>query len=131
MAFKLIQSPTTGKYYPVNIAGATPTEDEKRRIAEYLFQREKPLTPVEETPEYEARSGILGAIDVGTDYMGNQIGSTLQGIGKSLGIESLENYGGEMAESYAESGSQKAEGLTRLNEVEEFSAFFTPFIVIP
>ena len=118
MAFKLIQSPTTGKYYPVNIAGETPTEDEKRRIAEYLFQREKPLTPVEETPEYEARSGILGAIDVGTDYMGNQIGSTLQGIGKSLGIESLENYGGEMAESYAESGSQKAEGLTRLNEVE-------------
>ena len=119
MAFKLIQSPITGKYYPVNIAGDTPTEDEKKRIAEYLFQREQPITPPEEEQQYEARSGILGAIDVGTDYMGNQIGSTLEGIGKKLGIESLEEFGGDMAESYAESGSQKAEGLTRLNEVEE------------
>ena len=105
---KFIQSPTTGEYYPVNIAGETPTEDEKTRIAEYLRQREKPITPPEEEQQYEARSGILGAFDVGTDYMGNQIGSTLEGIGKVLGIESLENYGGEMAESYAESGSKKA-----------------------
>ena len=118
MSFKLIQSPTTGKYYPVKIEGDTPTEDEKQRIAEYLRQREQPITPPEEEQQYEARSGILGAFDVGTDYMGNQIGSTLEGIGKVLGIESLEKYGGDMAESYAESGSQKAEGLTRLNEVE-------------
>ena len=115
---KLIQSPTTGKYYPVNIAGESPTDDEKTRIAEYLRQREQPIAPPEEEQQYEARSGILGAFDVGTDYMGNQIGSTLEGIGKVLGIDSLENYGGEMAESYAESGSQKAEGLTRMGEVE-------------
>ena len=99
MSFKLIQSPTTGKYYPVKIEGDTPTEDEKQRIAEYLRQREQPITPPEEEQQYEARSGILGAFDVGTDYMGNQIGSTLEGRGKKLGIESLEEFGGEIPET--------------------------------
>ena len=37
---KFIQSPTTGEYYPVNIAGETPTEDEKTRIAEELRHTE-------------------------------------------------------------------------------------------
>ena len=55
MSFKLIQSPTTGKFYPVKIEGDTPTEDEKKRIAEYLRQREQPITPPEEEQQYEAR----------------------------------------------------------------------------
>ena len=55
MPLKIVQSPETGKYYPVNIAGETPTEEEKARIREYLSQREKPVEPQEVEKEYEAK----------------------------------------------------------------------------
>ena len=32
MPLKLVQSPNTGRYYPVSIAGEVPTEEEKERI---------------------------------------------------------------------------------------------------
>ena len=118
MPLKIVQSPETGKYYPVNIAGETPTEEEKARIREYLSQREKPVEPQEVEKEYEAKSGIVGAFDVGTDLMANQLYSTVEGIGNITGIKALQDFGREGAESYSESAAQKSEGLTRLGDVE-------------
>ena len=98
MPLKIVQSPETGKYYPVNIAGETPTEEEKARIREYLSQREKPVEPQEVEKEYEAKSGIVGAFDVGTDLMANQLYSTVEGIGNINWIKALQDFGREGAE---------------------------------
>ena len=70
MPLKLVRSPNTGRYYPVNIAGELPTDEEKDRIKNYITQRERGVPSVDSQIEsetaYKPRSGIFGAIDVST-----------------------------------------------------------------
>ena len=65
-AVKLIRSPVTGEYYPVNIAGDTPTPEEKERIRQYLLMKEREVPAVQEEIQknYAPKSGF-GALGVG------------------------------------------------------------------
>ena len=122
MPIKLVRSPNTGRYYPVNIAGELPTDEEKDRIKNYITQRERGVPSVDSQIEsetaYKPRSGIFGAIDVSTDLIGAHLASAMQGLGESTGLEGMANYFGDISESYTDSAAQKSEGLTRLKEVE-------------
>ena len=73
MPLKIVQSPNTGRYYPVNIAGDSPTEEEKQRIRDYVTQRDRGVpsvdSEIDQQTSFKPRSGFFGAIDVGEDYL--------------------------------------------------------------
>ena len=109
MGLKIIQSPKTGRYYPVSIAGEVPTEEEKERIRNYIFNQERGLLDTNQVEEQietvsddiEPARGLFGAVGVGVDQMQQLYGSALQGIGEMTGIDSLADYGGRVAEENA------------------------------
>ena len=90
MPLKLIRSPVTGEYYPVNIAGDTPTPEEKERIKQYLLMKEREVPVVQEEIQkrYQPTSG-LGAFGVSTDRMGQSYMSFLEAVNKGLGRDSF------------------------------------------
>mgnify|MGYP003110536194 FL=1 len=126
MGLKIIQSPKTGRYYPVSIAGEVPTEEEKERIRNYIFNQERGLLDTNQVEEQietvsddiEPARGLFGAVGVGVDQMQQLYGSALQGIGEMTGIDSLADYGGRVAEENAKQIEQKSEGLTSFEEAK-------------
>jgi len=121
MPLKLVQSPNTGRYYPVSIAGEVPTEEEKERIRDYLIQRERGVPSIDsdinQQTSIKPRSGFFGAIDVGEDYLRSNLFSALQGVGEASGLEGMADYFGDKAEKVKEEAAQKSEGLTRFSDV--------------
>jgi hypothetical protein len=118
MPLKLIKSPVTGEYYPVNIAGNTPTEEERQRIKEYLLMKEREVPAVqEEIQRYQPTSG-LGAFGVSTDRMGQSYMSFLEAVNKGLGREEASDYYGDEAERLKEKAEQKGAGLQSFGEID-------------
>jgi len=118
MPLKLVRSPNTGRYYPVNIAGELPTDEEKTRIKDYISQRDRSVPSIDSDIDQEKpRSGFFGAIDVGEDYLRSNLFSALQGVGEATGLEGMADYFGDKAEKVKEEAAQKSEGLTRFSDV--------------
>ena len=121
MPLKIVQSPNTGRYYPVNIAGDSPTDEEKQRIRDYVTQRDRGVpsvdSEIDQQTSFKPRSGFFGAIDVGEDYLRSNLFSALQGVGEATGLEGMAEYFGDKAEKVKEEAAQKSEGLTRFSDV--------------
>ena len=121
MPLKIVQSPNTGRYYPVNIAGDSPTEEEKQRIRDYVTQRDRGVpsvdSEIDQQTSFKPRSGFFGAIDVGEDYLRSNLFSALQGVGEATGLEGMADYFGDKAEKVKDEAAQKSEGLTRFSDV--------------
>ena len=103
-----------------------PTEEEKERIKNYIFNQERGLLDTNQVEEQietvsddiEPARGLFGAVGVGVDQMQQLYGSALQGIGEMTGIDSLADYGGRVAEENAKQIEQKSEGLTSFEEAK-------------
>jgi len=121
MPLKIVQSPNTGRYYPVNIAGDSPTDEEKQRIRDYVTQRDRGVpsvdSDIDQQTSFKPRSGFFGAIDVGEDYLRSNLFSALQGVGEATGLEGMADYFGDKAEKVKDEAAQKSEGLTRFSDV--------------
>ena len=119
MPLKLIRSPVTGEYYPVNIAGDTPTPEEKERIRQYLLMKERELPAVQEEIQkrYQPTSGF-GAFGVSADSMGQGYMSFLESINKGLGREDAAEYYKDQAKRLGDKAEQKGAGLMSFGEID-------------
>ena len=119
MPLKLIRSPVTGEYYPVNIAGYTPTPEEKERIIQYLLMKEREVPAVQEEiqKKYQPTSGF-GAFGVSADRMGQSYMSFLESINKGLGREDAAEYYADEAERLGDKAEQKGAGLQSFGEID-------------
>ena len=90
MPLKLIRSPVTGEYYPVNIAGDTPTPEEKERIRQYLLMKEREVPAVqEEIQKNYALNLVLVHLGVGVDQAKHLGLSFLQGMNRIVGMTKM------------------------------------------
>jgi hypothetical protein len=82
-----------------------------------------PSAPVDYT-DYSAGSAPARALSRGWDNVLYGYGSALEGIGKKLGLEGVEEYGGEVVAKQKEDLAKKAPYATRLKDVREAEGFF-------
>ena len=116
------QSNLTGRIYPFNIAGDTPTPEEDAFISKYIVDTEKPGPSVEEETE---ESSIFGqAVGRGTDLIQRSLGSALEGIGKTTGIEAIEDYGAEVVENNNKEIQENSDKAVRLKDINDIGSFF-------
>ena len=66
----------------------------------------------------EPEGGLGAAFGAGVDNLQQAYGSAAEGVGRSLGIDSLEGYGAEVAENNAAEARSKSRGLTGLSDVD-------------
>lgn len=66
----------------------------------------------------EPQGGLGAAFGAGVDNLQQAYGSAAEGVGRSLGIDSLEEYGAEVAENNAAEARSKSRGLTGLSDVD-------------
>ncbi|MFG6660105.1 hypothetical protein [Sulfitobacter sp. 915] len=66
----------------------------------------------------EPQGGLGAALGAGVDNLQQAYGSAAEGVGRSLGIDSLEEYGAEVAENNAAEARSKSRGLTGLSDVD-------------
>ena len=116
------QSNLTGRIYPFNIAGDTPTPEEDAFISKYIVDTEKPGPSVEEETE---ESSIFGqAVGRGTDLIQRSLGSAIEGIGKTTGIEAIEDYGAEVVENNNKEIQENSDKAVRLKDINDIGSFF-------
>ena len=77
-----------------------------------------PSAPVDYT-DYSAGSAPTRGLSRGWNIAGMGYGSALEGIGKKLGLEGVEEYGGEVVAKQKEEYAKKAPYATRLKDVRE------------
>ena len=89
------QSNLTGKIYPFEIVGNTPTEEESALISNYIVDRERPEPEIDESDESSIFSQGFGR---GVDLIQKNLGSAIEGFGEVTGIQSVKDYGAEVVE---------------------------------
>lgn len=119
MAVIYVPGPLSGQQYAVNIAGDAPTPAEQARIDQYISQQEAAFQS-----QYESMFGSVGAeqqpapedttafgrgIDQGVASLMRAYGSAVEGVGRTTGIETLQQYGADVA-------ARRSEELERLAE---------------
>ena len=119
MPLKLIRSPVTGEYYPVNIAGDTPTPEEKERIRQYLLMKEREVPAVQEEIQknYAPKSGF-GALGVGVDQAKHLGLSFLQGVNRMVGDDEDADEYQEMLNKLGRKIRQESAGLQKFKEID-------------
>jgi hypothetical protein len=97
-------------------------ERQRRERLEELRERERDLA----LQYREAQRGSLArGLDIGTDIVGQATGSTLEGLGRILGLEGLEQYGAEVALENEADAQRKARFQTRFDDIEGVGDFFS------
>jgi len=136
-----VSGPQFGQRYSINIAGETPTPQEQARINNFITQKETELarkiegrfapSPQAEIPEQvveqEPEGGFGTAVGMGIDQLQKAYGSSLEGIGGLTGLTGLESYGQSVIEANEKQIAEKAQGLTRREDIDtvgEVASFF-------
>ena len=119
MPLKLIRSPVTGEYYPVNIVGDTPTPEEKERIRQYLLMKEREVPVVQEEIQknYAPKSGF-GALGVGVDQAKHLGLSFMQGVNRMVGDDEDADEYQEMLNKLGRKIRQESAGLQKFKEID-------------
>jgi len=122
MGVIFVKDPQTGIDYSVNIAGSSPTEAEKSRINKFLSDK-RAQTPVVTQPsaqpvQQEDEGGFRTAVGMGIDQLQKAYGSSLEGIGGLTGLTGLENYGQSVIEANEQQIAEKAQTLTRREDID-------------
>jgi len=119
MPLKLIRSPVTGEYYPVNIAGDTPTPEERERIRQYLLMKEREVPAVQQEIQknYAPKSGF-GALGVGVDQAKHLGLSFLQGVNRMVGDDEDADEYQEMLNKLGRKIRQESAGLQKFKEID-------------
>ena len=117
-------SPTSGKLYDFEIEGDTPTSEEADKIANYLFN-DGLLTTTEDQASLseDDDAGFSEGIGRGVDLIQQSYGSSLEGAGKALGLQGLQDYGASVAENNRkelEASAGSAKNLDSINDVGSF-----------
>ena len=117
-------SPTSGKLYDFEIEGDTPTNEEADKIATYLAN-DGLLTTTEEQASLseDDDAGFSEGIGRGVDLIQQSYGSSLEGAGKVLGLQGLQDYGASVAENNRkelEASAGSAKNLDSINDVGSF-----------
>ena len=109
----------TGEYYPVNIAGDTPTPEEKERIRQYLLMKEREVPAVQEEIQknYAPKSGF-GALGVGVDQAKHLGLSFLQGVNRIVGDDEDADEYQEMLNKLGRKIRQESAGLQKFKEID-------------
>jgi hypothetical protein len=66
----------------------------------------------------QPKGGFGKAVGVGVDSIQQSIGSAVEGLGRSTGIEGLQTYGARVAEDNAAEAASGARGLTGLGDID-------------
>ena len=115
------QSNLTGKIYPFEIVGNTPTEEESALISNYIVDRERPEPEIDESDE----SSIFGqGIDRGIDLVQRNLGSFIEGAGKVTGIQAVKDYGAEVVERNEQELLENSDKAKRLDDIKDIGSFF-------
>ena len=117
-------SPTSGKLYDFEIEGDTPTSEEADKIANYLFN-DGLLTTTEDQASLseDDDAGFSEGIGRGVDLIQQSYGSSLEGAGKVLGLQGLQDYGASVAENNRkelEASAGSARNAGSINDVGSF-----------
>ena len=136
-----VSGPQFGQRYSINIAGETPTPQEQARINNFITQKETELARKiegrfapspqseiqEQVVEQEPEGGFGTAVGMGIDQLQKAYGSSLEGIGGLTGLTGLETYGQSVIEANEKQIAEKAQGLTRREDIDtvgEAASFF-------
>ena len=116
------QSNFTGRIYPFNIIGDTPTPEEDAFISKYIMENERPTPTVEEET---AEESIFGqAVGRGVDLIQRSLGSAVEGIGKTTGIDALQDYGAEVVANNDKEIQENSDKAVRLKDINDIGSFF-------
>jgi len=115
----------SGKIYPFNVSGLTPNEVEKQKINEVLIGLgDTSAAPVDQE---EDKSAIGQAFGRGVDTLQLGFGSALEGLGKTTGLDFLEEFGEEVVETNKQQLSEAEQYATRLDDVKDIGSGFDFF----
>ena len=103
----------------------------KSRINKFLSDK-RTQTPVinqrsVQPVQQEAEGGFSTAVGMGIDQLQKAYGSSLEGIGGLTGLTGLESYGQSVIEANEKQIAEKAQGLTRREDIDtvgEAASFF-------
>ena len=115
------QSNLTGKIYPFEIVGNTPTEEESALISSYIVDRERPEPEVDESDESSIFSQGFGR---GVDLIQKNLGSAIEGFGEVTGIQSVKDYGAEVVERNEQELAENSDKAKRLDDIKDIGSFF-------
>ena len=110
----------SGKVYPFNISGVSPNQTEQQKINEVLIGLgDTSAAPVDQE---EDKSAIGQAFGRGVDTLQLGFGSALEGLGKTTGLEFLEEFGEEVVETNKQQLSESEQYATRLDDVKDIGS---------
>jgi len=117
-------SPTSGKLYDFEIEGDTPTSEEADKIADYLFN-DGLLTTTEEQVSLseDDDAGFSEGIGRGVDLIQQSYGSSLEGAGKVLGLQGLQDYGASVAENNRKELEESAGSARNAGSINDVGSF--------
>jgi len=119
------KAPNSGQYYNFEIAGVEPTPEELQRINENIARLDG--QPTEDLVETDESRGFFGALGGGIDTLQLGLGSAVEGLGKSTGVEWLEEVGEGIVETQKEDLKKSGANATRLDDVQDIGSAFDFF----
>lgn len=114
--------PASGKLYDFSIQGDTPNQEELDKIQNYISNDGLPP----QTTDIQAKeddSLFTTGIGRGVDLIQQSYGSSLEGIGKKLGLESLQEYGASVAENNEKELQESAKSSRQLADIDGVGGF--------
>ena len=119
------KAPNSGQYYNFEIAGVEPTPAELQRINENIARLDG--QPTEDLVETDESRGFFGALGGGIDTLQLGLGSAVEGLGKSTGVDWLEEVGEGIVETQKEDLKKSGANATRLDDVQDIGSAFDFF----
>jgi len=118
----------SGRTYGFRIQGDQPTESEKQAAAQYISgQGDTFIGGSEQLIDTDEKRGFLGAVGTGIDTLQMMYGSSLEGIGKSTGIDALKDIGSGIVETNKQQLQESGANATRLDDVKDIGSGFQFF----
>jgi len=100
-------------------------EEGKERRSTELEELRRRAAESSEIFEESKRGSVARGLDIGTDLIAQATGSGLEGIGRVLGLEGLEEYGAEVALENEADIQRKSRYQTKFDDIEGAGDFFS------
>jgi len=100
-------------------------EEGKERRRSELEELRRRAAESSEIFEESKRGSVARGLDIGTDLIAQATGSGLEGIGRVLGLEGLEEYGAEVALENEAEIQRKSRYQTKFDDIEGAGDFFS------
>ena len=118
----------SGRTYGFSIQGDQPTEYEKQYAAQYISgQGDIFASDQGQLIDTDEERGFFGAVGTGIDTLQMMYGSSLEGIGKSTGIDALRDIGSGIVETNKQQLQESGANATRLDDVKDIGSGFQFF----